>query len=110
MYLEIRNKNHNKIRTCLKVKDITYIREDPSFEVNTHGYTEQTNVGHNVGWYQSRFEPNTVYTNGYLGSKVKFWYNDTTGHHEEKEFDVQSEGDVMHLIQMVKMGLAMETV
>jgi hypothetical protein len=51
-----------------------------------------------------------AYINGYLGSKVKFWYNDSTGHHEEKEFDIRSEGDIRHLIQMVQMGLTMETV
>lgn len=110
MYLEIMNKKHNKIHTCLKVKDITYIREDPSFEVNTYGYTEQTNIGHNVGWYQSDYNTRITDVYGYLGSKVKFWYNDSTGHHEEKEFDVQSEGDIRHLIQMVRIGLAMETV
>lgn len=108
MYLEIRI--GDKIETCLKVEDIWYHQQFEFFEISTHGLTEQTNIGHNVGWYQSRFEPNMAYINGYLGSKVKFWYNDSTGHHEEQEFDIRSEGDIRHLIQMVQMGLTMETV
>lgn len=108
MYLEIRK--GDKICTCLKVKDIAYIREITSFEVNTHGYTEQSYVGHNVGWYQSDYNTEITDVYGYLGSKVKFWFNDSTGHHEEKEFDIQTEEDVNHLIQMVQMGLTMETV
>jgi hypothetical protein len=108
MYLEI--KNGDKIYTCLKVLDIQHIIYNQRFEIRTHGLTEQTNLGCNIGWYQSRFEPSTIYINGYLGNKVKFWYNDTTGHHEEKEFDIRTEGDVMHLIQMVQMGLTMEIV
>lgn len=108
MYLEIRQ--GDKIETCLKVKDILYNKCFKFFTVFTHGFTEQTYVGHNVGYYQSDFCVTDKDVYGYSVSKVKFWYNDSTGHHEEKEFDIQSEGDVMHLIQMVQMGLTMEAV